>query len=169
MSAIRTCDSPWWVKISFGEQFGTPSADTVASQQSTLSSMENLIASVSVPRPRGLTSSPRRFLDRVVIDEVPRQPRLAVDALLEPRVITDVVRQALADDQADEGGVAARAHRVGEPAGAVADEVARADRVSLFAEGDGAAPRQHVRDLHDSVVYAHTQLWTGGSVRWVTA
>lgn len=85
--------------------------------------------------------------DLLGVDEVRGMPLAAVDALAQARVVADVMGQALADDQAAQGGGSGVMHAVRSPAGAVTDEVSWADRVARVADLDLALALEHVGAL----------------------
>src|SRR6056297_640816 len=93
---------------------------------------------------RLLLGAGRRFLDRGVIDQVPGQAFVAVDPFAEPRIVAHVVRQPLTHHDTAERAAAGIADGVGEAALAVAEEVARPDRVLLIADDRDRLSLQHV-------------------------
>jgi hypothetical protein len=79
------------------------------------------------------------LLDLREVDEIPLAA-VPVQALAEPRVVGDVLRETLADHEADERLGAVVDHLVRDPVRRAADEVARPDAVRRLAEGRRAAP-----------------------------
>ena len=110
-----------------------------------------------------LADATAHLFDGVKIDEVPRNAGVPVDALAKARVISDIVRQTLADHDAAQDLVTRIPDRMCKPALAVANEVPGPNRVLVFSDDCSRVPGEH----KDAFVLVIVTMVLGRLVAWL--